>query len=91
MWAVLMTRRLEACRSAHVLLSAWVEDTVETIMAATDLPGAGANSQADGLGITSKGFNQITSWQAYPLPSSISSIMPLSATARVKHRRKFSW
>ena len=46
-----------------MLLAAWIQDNVETIVAATEVPPAAQLPQSDGLGVASKGYQQITSWQ----------------------------
>lgn len=48
-----------------MLLSAWVEDSTQTIMAATEVPPDDYGTPADGLpGTANKGYQQITTWQA---------------------------
>ena len=46
-----------------MLLTAWVEDSTQTIMAATQMDPDEYEQQSDGLGVASKGYQQITSWQ----------------------------
>jgi len=46
-----------------VLLSAWIQESTETIMAASEHVQEAEDPTADGLGIASKGYQQITSWQ----------------------------
>lgn len=46
-----------------MLLSAWIQESTETIMAASEEVQEAEDSSPDGLGIASKGYQQITSWQ----------------------------
>ena len=52
-----------------MLLTAWVEDSTQTVMAATEVGPVEYEQQGDGLGVGSKGYQQVTSWQvctSYP-------------------------
>ena len=46
-----------------MLLSAWIQESTETIMAASEQVLEAEDPTSDGLGIASKGYQQITSWQ----------------------------
>ena len=46
-----------------MLLTAWVEDSTQTVMAATEVGRVEYGQQGDGLGVGSKGYQQVTSWQ----------------------------
>ena len=51
-----------------MLLTAWVEDSTQTVMAATEVPPEEFEQQGDGFGVASKGYQQVTSWQVFPSP-----------------------
>ncbi len=48
-----------------MLLTAWVEDSTQTVMTATEVAPEEHEHLGDGLGVASKGYQQITSWQVY--------------------------
>lgn len=49
-----------------MLLTAWVEDSTQTVMAATEVPPEEYEQPGDGFGVASKGYQQVTSWQVSP-------------------------
>lgn len=61
-----------------MLLTAWVEDSTQTVMAATEVPPEDYEPSSDGLGLTSKGYQQITSWQVALFLPRVHTLLPSS-------------